>query len=178
MLRWSMSNNPRLIRHGVLEDDIWRLHDTTLTILPPDEAYWMVTLDCWKVNQDSISQRKYPIAILVPANADAKDFLPVGVSNINSLSIALIAIDFPTYTDGRGFSLAQIIRTQFGWLGELRAVGDVLIDTIHYLARCGFDSFLVKEGHDPALALKSFETFTVHYQKSYPKPININSEKT
>jgi uncharacterized protein (DUF934 family) len=99
------------------------------------------------------------------------------VSNINSLSITLIAIEFPTYTDGRGFSLAQILRTQLGWLGELRAVGDVLIDTIHYLARCGFDSFLVKEGHDPELALKSFETFTVHYQKSYLKPVKINSSQ-
>ena len=172
-----MSNSPRLIRYGVLEDDLWRLHDTTLKTLPPDEAYWMVTLDCWKVNQDSMSLRKHPIAILVPAHADSKDFLPVGVSNINSLSITLIAIEFPTYTDGRGFSLAQILRTQLGWLGELRAVGDVLIDTIHYLARCGFDSFLVKEGHDPELALKSFETFTVHYQKSYLKPVKINSSQ-
>ncbi|MDI1360549.1 DUF934 domain-containing protein [Methylotenera sp.] len=124
-----------------------------------------------------MSQRIHSVAILVPAHADSKDFLPIGVSSINALAITFIAIDFPNYKDGRGFSLAQILRTQLGWLGELRAVGDVLIDTIHYLARCGFDSFLVKEGHDPELALKSFETFTVHYQKSYPKPVKINSSQ-
>jgi len=107
----------------------------------------------------------------VPSDADAQDIESIHVNILYFEAIALIAIDFPIYTDGRGFSLAQIFRNQHGWKGELRAMGDVLIDTIHYLARCGFDSFLVKEGHDPQLALQAFETFTVHYQKSYPQPV-------
>lgn len=164
----------RLIRNGALEVDLWQLDDNTSLTLPLDEANWMITLDSWKVNQNALYFRKNPVAILVPSSTDPNDLLPLGVIDINTLSIAFIAIGFPTYTDGRGFSLAQILRTQYGWRGELRAVGDVLIDTIHYLARCGFDSFLVKEGHDPELAMKSFETFTVHYQKSYLKPLKVN----
>ena len=168
-------NSLRLIRNGVLEEDVWQLDENTSLILPPDSAYWMITLESWKANQDALRLRQHPVAILISTSTELNDFFPQGGTDINTLSIALITIDFPAYTDGRGFSLAQILRTQYGWCGELRAVGDVLIDTIHYLARCGFDSFLVKEGHDPELALKSFETFTVHYQKSYLKPMKINS---
>jgi uncharacterized protein (DUF934 family) len=135
----------------------------------------MVSLDTWKNNPQLLSQRKYPVAVFVPPDADIADLLFKDDCNLNQQSIALIAIEFPIYTDGRGFSLAQILRNQYGWTGELRAVGDVFIDTIHYLARCGFDSFLVKAGHDPKLALKAFETFTVHYQKAYPQPVKIIS---
>jgi uncharacterized protein (DUF934 family) len=166
----------RLIRNGVLEANLWQLDDNTSLTLPPDSAHWMITLESWKANQDALPLRQYPVAIFIPSSTELNDFFPQGGTDINTLSIALIAIDFPAYTDGRGFSLAQILRTQYGWRGELKAVGDVLIDTIHYLARCGFDSFLVKEGHDPELALKSFETFTVHYQKSYLKPGIENSK--
>jgi uncharacterized protein (DUF934 family) len=168
----------RLVRNGALEIDTWRLFDTDsvtvlATMLPPDEEGWMVKLDTWKDNYAQLSIRKHPVAILVPSDADSTDIVYRNSKNINSETIAFIAIDFPIYTDGRGFSLAQILRNQHGWKGELRAMGDVLIDTIHYLARCGFDSFLVKEGHDPKLALEAFETFTVHYQRSYPQPLKV-----
>jgi uncharacterized protein (DUF934 family) len=169
-----MPNNPlRLIRNGALEVDVWRLFepDAATASVPPDEENWMVRLETWRDHYDQLITRKFPFAILVPSDADAQDIESIHVNKLYSEAIALIAIDFPIYTDGRGFSLAQIFRNQHGWKGELRAMGDVLIDTIHYLARCGFDSFLVKEGHDPQLALQAFETFTVHYQKSYPQPV-------
>jgi len=56
-------------------------------------------------------------------------------------SAPLIAIDFPAFNDGRGLSLAVLLRTRFGFRGELRAVGDVHPDLIHYMKRCGFDTF-------------------------------------
>ena len=55
-------------------------------------------------------------------------------------------------------ALAQLLRRHYGYTGELRAVGDVMIDTIHYQARVGFDSFLVKPGHDPVKALEALKT--------------------
>jgi len=107
---------------------------------------------------------------LISADSDLSN-LPTETFDSDLLpAIDFIAIDFPIYTDGRGYSLAKILRNKFGWKGEIRAVGDVMIDTIHYLASCDFDSFLVKPGHDPKLALEAFETFTVHYQRSYLKP--------
>lgn len=73
------------------------------------------------------------------------------------VSAPLIAINFPTFYDGRGLSLAVLLRTRFGYRGELRAVGDIRPDLLHYLQRCGFDSFLLAEGisidfDDPRLA--------------------------
>ncbi|MCV6906162.1 MAG: DUF934 domain-containing protein, partial [Achromobacter xylosoxidans] len=101
--------------------------------------------------------------------ADLRD-LAEADGTLDPTGIAFIAVDFPVYTDGRGYSLAQLLRTRYQWTGELRAVGDVMIDTIHYQARVGFDSFLVKPGHDPRKALDAFKTFTVHYQKTYRAP--------
>jgi uncharacterized protein (DUF934 family) len=58
----------------------------------------------------------------------------------------LIAVDFPIFHDGRGLSLAVLLRTRVGFAGELRAVGDVHPELLHYLDRCGFDSFVLPEG--------------------------------
>lgn len=163
----------RLIRNGKLEVDPWRLLDADSITLPPDENYWMVKLEAWKNYREQLSLRKFPVVILVSSDADSTDIIFKCASNANLERVALIAIDFPTYTDGRGFSLAQILRKQYGWNSELRAMGDVLIDIIHYLARCGFDSFLIKDGHDAKLVLEAFETFTVHYQRSYLQPTKL-----
>ncbi len=57
--------------------------------------------------------------------------------------IALVAVAFPAYTDGRGYSMASLLRTRLGFAGELRAVGDVLLDQIPYMLRCGFTSVSV-----------------------------------
>lgn len=57
----------------------------------------------------------------------------------------LIAINFPAFNDGRGLSLAVLLRTRYGFRGELRAVGDVHPDLIHYMKRCGFDTFLLPD---------------------------------
>lgn len=78
----------------------------------------------------------------------------------------LIAIDFPVFHDGRGLSLAVLLRHRLGYAGELRAVGDVHPELIHYLRRCGFDSFLLPEhrclaADDPRLA-----PYSDYYQAS------------
>src|SRR4051794_23757854 len=55
--------------------------------------------------------------------------------------LTLVAIHFPTFTDGRGYSIARLLRERYGFKGEIRAVGEVLRDNLFYLSRCGFDSF-------------------------------------
>jgi len=168
--------NLTLIRNGQLETDLTRLFDDHLTVnsalyLPPDEAHWMVSFDTWLDKCDFLIKRKFPVAVLIPSDADISRIVQLSVRRTHLDAIAFIAINFPTYTDGRGFSLAHMLRNQLGWKGELRAVGDVMIDTMHYLARCGFDSFLVKAGHDAQAALNALTTFTVYYQKCYSQPL-------
>jgi len=135
--------------------------------VPPDEPDWLIPLGLWREHDVAQwRQRQHRLALLLGPDADVAALLVHSPLADLQAAVHLIAIDFPAYTDGRGYSLAQLLR-QHGWQGELRAVGDVMIDTMHYLARCGFDSFLVKPGHSPQQALAALATFTQHYQRAY-----------
>ncbi len=82
----------------------------------------------------------------------------------------LIAVDFPLFTDGRGHSLARTLRDHYGFKGELRAQGDVFEDTVHYLARCGFNAFVPRSGVPPVQLLQGFHTFSESYQAAVDCP--------
>lgn len=79
----------------------------------------------------------------------------------------VIAVDFPIFRDGRGFSSAALLRDRLGWKGELRAIGDVLIDQLLQLSRVGFDSFSMRNDQDPEIALKQFTSFTSNFQNTW-----------
>jgi uncharacterized protein (DUF934 family) len=76
----------------------------------------------------------------------------------------MIAVDFPSFRDGRGFSIAVMLRTRYGYRGELRAIGDVLRDQLEYMRRCGFSAFSVRPDKSITEALKGFSEITVRYQ--------------
>lgn len=78
--------------------------------------------------------------------------------------VAIIAVEFPKFSDGRGYSLARLLRERFKYQGELRAVGDVLRDQLFFLHRVGFDAFAIREDRCPTDALQSFGDFSVTYQ--------------
>lgn len=165
----------KLIRNGHIEDNPWQVFQPAEgQPLPADEAHWIVPLPAWLAAGDAARARKNPVGVLLSSDTELKDWADKTGNPANKIDftgIAFIAIDFPAYTDGRGYTLAQQLRRQYGYVGDLRAVGDVLIDTIHYQARVGFDSFVVgKPGHDPEKALAALKTFSVHYQRGYRKP--------
>ncbi len=85
-------------------------------------------------------------------------------------SLPVIAVEFPSFVNGVGFSTGRLLRARDGFQGELRAFGDVFKDTINYLWRCGFNSFAVKEGKDVAEALKGLDDFTEFYQTGVNQP--------
>jgi uncharacterized protein (DUF934 family) len=78
--------------------------------------------------------------------------------------LALIAVDFPKFRDGRGFTLARVIRERYGFKGEIRAVGNVLPDQYDYLRRCGVDTVAVPDNADMAAWGKALDLYTVAYQ--------------
>ncbi|CAB3710857.1 hypothetical protein LMG22037_04051 [Paraburkholderia phenoliruptrix] len=84
--------------------------------------------------------------------------------------VALIAVDFPVFRDGRGYSIGRLLRERYGYKGELRAIGDVLRDQVRLMFRCGFDAFAVREDKDIADAIKAFDDFTVQYQGAFDEP--------
>ena len=87
-------------------------------------------------------------------------------------SLALIAIRFDAFTDGRGLSLAVLLRSRFGFRGELRAAGAVHEDMVHYMQRCGFDSYLMSDetNHDVASDALEFDRATYQGSVNTPEP--------
>ncbi|NIJ07084.1 uncharacterized protein (DUF934 family) [Sphingomonas vulcanisoli] len=79
--------------------------------------------------------------------------------------LQLIEIAFPTFRDGRGYSSARILR-EAGYTGELRAQGDVLIDQVVFLRRCGFDALSSEKPLDEAAVEQALARFPYFYQKA------------
>ena len=84
--------------------------------------------------------------------------------------LAVIAIDFPSFRDGRGYSQAYLLRQRLGWQGELRAVGDVLRDQLSHMRQCGFDAFAVRADKSLEDALKGLQGLSVLYGRSVIEP--------
>ena len=80
--------------------------------------------------------------------------------------VRVIAVNFSKYGDGRGYSIARVLRERYGYQGELRAVGVVARDHLHAMAQCGFDTFELREGEDAQAALAAFGDFSEAYQAS------------
>src|SRR5579862_5394474 len=117
---------------------------------PPDEP--AVTMDAF-LDQSNAS------AVRIEAGDDVRLLLPV------LDRVRLVEIDFPRFRDGRGFSSARILR-EAGYKGEIKAVGDVLLDQLLFMRRCGFDSFAPDHPIDPAAAERAFNAYPAVYQQA------------
>jgi uncharacterized protein (DUF934 family) len=78
--------------------------------------------------------------------------------------LRIIAIDFPSLTDGRGYSKARLLRERYGWQGELRAVGDIQRDQVFLLSRAGFDTFALRDDQNVAVSQAALNDFSLAYQ--------------
>lgn len=87
--------------------------------------------------------------------------------------LRVIAVRFPKYADGRGYSIGRLLRERHGFRGELRAVGEVARDHLQLLAQCGFDAFELREGEDAGDALGAFDDFSESYQASAAQPLPL-----
>ena len=109
------------------------------------------------VTVDSFGDQTNAAAVRIEPGDDARVLLPY----LDRLK--LVEVNFPAYTDGRGYSAARILR-EAGYAGELRAVGDVLVDQLAYMRRCGFDSFAPQQALNAADADAAFNRYPDVYQ--------------
>jgi uncharacterized protein (DUF934 family) len=105
-----------------------------------------------------LSGRTAPTGVLWPNNRNVAELAP----HIDRL--ALIALNFPSFRDGRAYSQARQLRERYRFGGELRAIGDVLRDQFLFLLRAGFDAFEVKKDADAAAFAAAITRYTVFYQ--------------
>ncbi|HMB73189.1 MAG TPA: DUF934 domain-containing protein [Gammaproteobacteria bacterium] len=143
-----------LIRRGELVADPYlRVGDEEPM---PASGPVLVSLERWQAERDR--DRQDPVGVSLKSD-QSPELIADDLDRI-----ALVALEFPAFRDGRAYSYARILREQYGYEGELRAVGDVLMEQLHFMLRTGFDAFEI-EGDDP---MEQFETaskeFSVWYQ--------------
>ena len=87
--------------------------------------------------------------------------------------VARIEVNFPKFGDGRGYSIARLLRERYGYKGELRAVGHITRDHLFFMESCGFNAFELREGEDAHEALAAFDDFSEAYQASVTRPLPL-----
>ncbi|MDX9706295.1 MAG: DUF934 domain-containing protein [Azospira sp.] len=121
----------------------------------------LVPLALWQARKAELNDRRArgtPLGVWLDAGEG-----PEAIAD-ELAAFAVIGVNFPKFTDGRGYSTARLLRERYGFTGEIRAIGDVLHDQLFPLARCGFDAFALKDGKDVERALSAFGTFDTPYQ--------------
>lgn len=146
-----------IVDRGVVADPFVRVADGEPV---PNDGAVLVSLATWQADQAALRARPGPFGVLLRSDehpeaiADAVD------------DLALVALEFPTFRDGRAYSYARLLRDRYGFSGELRAVGDVLLEQLHYMERVGFNAFEI-DSNDPLGELAIAEAdFSVWYQPS------------
>lgn len=149
---------PALIRNSTIVDDEWCFDASDGDCVAGKRVY---SLPDWKESGR-------------PANAGVQ--LEPG-DDYRALAeelprLGLIAVYFPAFTDGRGFSMARELR-ELGYRGELRARGHILPDQVHFLHRCGFDAFQPADSTRLGASLERLQGFSEHYQAAVDQPLPL-----
>lgn len=92
-------------------------------------------------------------------------------------ALSLIVIEFPVFTDGRGYSQARRLREEFGYKGELRAAGDILPDQARFMERCGFDSLILAPGVDAETVRAALQHYSFVYQPAADGLVTIPEQR-
>jgi len=119
----------------------------------------IVPLAVWQAHKDALSARA-ELGVWI-ASDERPEVLKGELDKF-----AVVAVDFPKFTDGRGYSIAYNLRMRLGYKGELRAIGDVLRDQLFQMHRTGFDAFATRQDRSIDDALKGLTDFSEVYQAS------------
>ena len=146
----------RLVRAGrIVADQYVRVLDDAPI---PDVVPVIVPAARFLADADKILRREAPTGVLWPNNRRIVELVP------HLDRIALVALEFPSFKDGRAYSQARVLREQYGFHGEMRAVGHVLRDQFLFLLRAGFDAFEVVKDGDAAVFAEAVARYSVFYQ--------------
>jgi uncharacterized protein (DUF934 family) len=124
-----------LLKNGELADDIYT-DVRELEDIPPSGAV-LVSLQQWDSQRDALLARNEPIGIALKSD-EKPELIAADLEQFGT-----VALEFPAFGDGRAYSYARLLRDRYGYAGELRAIGDVLLEQLHFMHRVGFDAFLL-----------------------------------
>ncbi|MEL6859873.1 MAG: DUF934 domain-containing protein [Pseudomonadota bacterium] len=157
-----------LIKNGAETEDTWTFVETGAEV--PSSGCVTVTLEKLSEESGTLLARNQQIGVRLSPSDDPHDLTPF------LDRISLIEIDFPKYTDGRGYSQAQLLRRRLGYVGELRAVGHVLRDQILYMNRSGFDAYQTTRADLPNV-VQALEEYSAFYQPAADGQTSVFSRR-
>ena len=157
---------PLLTKERTVVEDRWTLLPDTAAPADITAAPTIVPLALWLAARDALAARADVGVWLKPADDP-------GALASDIARLPLIAVDFPRFGDGRGYSTARLLREKHGFGGELRAIGEILRDQLYYLRQCGFDTFALASGRNVAEALAALADFSDNYQSTVAQPLPL-----
>ena len=155
--------NP-VLKNGHFVDDPWRLLTETE---PTSEgvAHCILPVASWQQHRDALIASEVPTGVWIEA-----DFPPEDLA-ADLPHLAVVAVHFPAFSDGRGYSAGRLLRERYDFTGELRAFGDIGLDQLYYLMRCGFDAFVLPAAVSTEDAAKALHPFEDAYQGAVDQPL-------
>jgi uncharacterized protein (DUF934 family) len=145
-----------LVKGGKITDDVF-VHVADGADLPAEGSV-LVSAARFLENPEVLFARAGKVGVIWPNNRDVDDVVPY----LDRL--AVVALVFPTFRDGRAYSQARLLRERFLYRGELRATGQVLRDQFVFMLRAGFDAFEVKKESDAEAFAATAKRYSVFYQ--------------
>lgn len=145
-----------LVKAGKITTDAY-IHVADDADIPVDAAV-LIPAARFFTDPDALLKRNGPTGVIWPNNRDPEDLVPyLG-------KLAVVALVFPSFRDGRAYSQARLLRERYKFTGELRATGQVLRDQFVFMLRAGFDSFEVKKEADADAFAATAKRYSVFYQ--------------
>ena len=145
-----------LVKQGKITTDLF-VHVADGAELPGDGAI-LIPAARFLENPEALLKRAGKIGVIWPNNRDLDDLVPY------LERLAVVALVFPSFRDGRAYSQARLLRERYGYEGEMRATGQVLRDQFVFMLRAGFDAFEVKKDADAAAFAETVKRYSVFYQ--------------
>jgi uncharacterized protein (DUF934 family) len=145
-----------LVKNGKITGDAF-VHVADEDAIPGDGAI-LISAARFLEDAEAHSRRVGKTGVIWPNNRDVDDLVPY------LERLAVIALVFPTFRDGRAYSQARLLRERHGYRGELRATGQILRDQFVFMLRAGFDAFEVKKESDAEAFASTARRYSVFYQ--------------
>jgi uncharacterized protein (DUF934 family) len=164
--------HPRIIRDRAIVADDWAVlrldggADPATVAVP--EGRIIVPLAVWLAQRAALAARAPEALGVWIAPHERPEALAGALA-----AFAVVAVDFPKFSDGRGYSIAYNLRRRLGWTGELRAIGDVLRDNLFAMQRCGFNAFATRPDRSIEDALLGLTVFSETYQAAVDNPLPL-----
>ena len=165
-----------IIKNGQIVSDDWQVlklaEGETPETVALDGGKLIIPLAVWQARKAAILASGQPVGVWLDSHEG-----PEAIA-ADLTSFALVAVNFPKFADGRGYSTARLLRERYGYRGELRAIGDVLHDQLFLMKRCGFDAFAVRADKDIRAALAGLGDFSEAYQAAVDQPQPLFRRRT